>query len=163
MATYKLSWLFLRSLEQGCLSLLGLAQSAGSFPATNTFNRDTQDLVPSRLTVVQTVCLRRTKKKKAVECGSRNGLRDTLLRGLKAAVQRTVPFGRTANGKGALERSMRIAYSTRSLIAVPVREGCSVPVILGTSHSSLAWHYVTLRCARMRNHRFIVTVQLQRS
>jgi hypothetical protein len=34
-----------------------------------------------------------------------------------------VPFGRTANEKEALDRSMRIAYSTRSLFAVPVREG----------------------------------------
>jgi hypothetical protein len=39
MATYKLTWLFLRSLERGGVSELGLAQSADSFPATHSTQR----------------------------------------------------------------------------------------------------------------------------
>ncbi len=40
MAIYKLSWLFLRSLERGGVSELGLAQSADSFPALHLMQNE---------------------------------------------------------------------------------------------------------------------------
>jgi hypothetical protein len=46
---YKLSWLFLRSLERGGVSELGLAQSEDSFQLSSTTKLKTKRTVTSRV------------------------------------------------------------------------------------------------------------------
>jgi hypothetical protein len=58
--TYKLSWLFLRFLERGEVSELGLAQSEDSFPATNSRQKDCD--LPSRLFIGNGVSISRQEE-----------------------------------------------------------------------------------------------------